>query len=297
MLEAWRAWGAGALERFRGMFAFALFDERTGSLVLARDQLGIKPLYYLHRDGSVVFASELKALAGVVGHELEIDLAHDRRVDALLLGPRPALRVQGRREAAAGHVGRVPPRRLARACTATGSIAEVAAEAAAGPPADLGAVIEDSVAAHLVADVPVSTFLSGGLDSSIVSVLAKRHNEAIDAYTITFRPEDQLREAMPDDAIYARKVAAQYGIDAARDRDRARRRRAAAAHDRHPRRADRRPRRDQHRADLRGRARRRSEGAAVGHGRRRALRRLPQAPRVRHRGALPAPAPGAAQPR
>jgi len=60
--------------------------------------------------------------------------------------------------------------------------------------------------------VPVSTFLSGGLDSSIVSVLAQRHNPGIDAYTITFRPEDQRREAMPDDAVYARKVAAQYGI-------------------------------------------------------------------------------------
>jgi len=92
------------------------------------------------------------------------------------------------------------------------SIADEASEAAEGEPIDLGPVIEDSVAAHLVADVPVSTFLSGGLDSSIVSVLAQRHNPGIDAYTITFRPEDQRREAMPDDAVYARKVAAQYGI-------------------------------------------------------------------------------------
>jgi len=212
VLEAWRVWGARALERFRGMFAFALFDERSGSLVLARDQLGIKPLYYLHRDGSVVFASELKALAGVVGHELEIDLATivssmlyywvpDQRcaykaVEKLQPGTWAEFRPDG-------------SRRVHRYWT----IADVAAEAAAGPPADLGPVIEDSVAAHLVADVPVSTFLSGGLDSSIVSVLAKRHNTAIDAYTITFRAEDQLREAMPDDAIFARKVAAHYGID------------------------------------------------------------------------------------
>ena len=82
----------------------------------------------------------------------------------------------------------------------------------AGRAADLGQVIEESVAAHLVADVPVSSFLSGGLDSSIVTVLAHRAAQEIDAYTITFRPEDQRLEAMPDDAVYARKVAARFGI-------------------------------------------------------------------------------------
>src|SRR6202035_3198067 len=61
VLEAWRAWGAEALRRFRGMFAFALADTATGELVLARDPLGIKPLYYLPRGDGVVFASELKA--------------------------------------------------------------------------------------------------------------------------------------------------------------------------------------------------------------------------------------------
>ena len=93
------------------------------------------------------------------------------------------------------------------------AIEEVAAEAAAGPPIELQPVIEESVAAHLVADVPVSSFLSGGLDSSIVSVLAKRINPELDAYTITFRPQDHRLEAMPDDAKYARKVATQFGIE------------------------------------------------------------------------------------
>src|SRR6185437_6998656 len=92
------------------------------------------------------------------------------------------------------------------------SVADVARDAAHGPAPDLGQVIEESVAAHLVADVPVSSFLSGGLDSSIITVLAHRAAQEIDAYTITFRPEDQRMEAMPDDAVYARKVAARYGI-------------------------------------------------------------------------------------
>jgi asparagine synthase (glutamine-hydrolysing) len=92
-------------------------------------------------------------------------------------------------------------------------VADVALEAASGPAADLRSVITDSVAAHLVADVPVSSFLSGGLDSSIVTVLAHQAAQGIDAYTIAFRPEDQRLEAMPDDAVYARKVAARYGIE------------------------------------------------------------------------------------
>jgi asparagine synthase (glutamine-hydrolysing) len=74
-------------------------------------------------------------------------------------------------------------------------------------------VIEESVDAHLVSDVPVSSFLSGGLDSSIVTVLAKQAESTVDAYTITFRPEDNRLEAMPEDAIYARKVAARFGIE------------------------------------------------------------------------------------
>ncbi|HKH88119.1 MAG TPA: asparagine synthase C-terminal domain-containing protein, partial [Acidimicrobiales bacterium] len=69
-----------------------------------------------------------------------------------------------------------------------------------------------SVAAHMVADVPISTFLSGGLDSSIITVLAARTQPDIDAYTIRFRPEDNLLEAMPDDAAFARKVASEFGI-------------------------------------------------------------------------------------
>ena len=73
VLEAWRLWGPGALRRFRGMFAFAVVDEASGDLVLARDPLGIKPLYYLPRGEGVLFASELKALVAAVGTELRIE--------------------------------------------------------------------------------------------------------------------------------------------------------------------------------------------------------------------------------
>ena len=73
VLEAWRYWGPKALARFRGMFAFALADTRTGELFLARDPLGIKPLFYLPRGDGALFASELKALTAAVGPELRIE--------------------------------------------------------------------------------------------------------------------------------------------------------------------------------------------------------------------------------
>jgi asparagine synthase (glutamine-hydrolysing) len=211
VLEAWRAWGPRALGRFRGMFAFALLDERTGELILARDPLGIKPLYYRLRDGGVVFASELKALVTAIGSELRVEPG--ALVASMLYYWLPEERC------AIDGVRKLPPGSWAL-CDPGGAVsvrhywrvADVAAEAAVGPPADLRAVIEESVAAHLVADVPLSSFLSGGLDSSIVTVLAHKADAAIDAYTIAFRPEDQRLEAMPDDAAFARKVAARYGI-------------------------------------------------------------------------------------
>jgi asparagine synthase (glutamine-hydrolysing) len=212
VLEAWRSWGPEALRRFRGMFAFALADTASGELVLARDPLGIKPLYYLPRGQGALFASELKALVTAVGSELRIE-------PGALVASMLYYWVPDQQCAVAG-VRKLPPGSWARLRPDGGisvqqywSIADIASEAAAGPAADLRQVIQESVAAHLVSDVPVSSFLSGGLDSSIVTVLAHQAGQGIDAYTITFRPEDQRLEAMPDDAIYARKVAGRFGID------------------------------------------------------------------------------------
>ena len=211
VLEAWRLWGAGALRRFRGMFAFALADEATGELVLARDPLGIKPLYYLPRGDGLLFASELKALVAAVGPELRIEPGALVASMLYYWVPEQFCAIEGVRKLPAGSWARIRPDGRLH-LEHYWRIAEVAEQAAGDPAPDLGRVIEDSVAAHLVADVPVSSFLSGGLDSSIITVLAHRAAQEIDAYTITFRPEDQRLEAMPDDAVYARKVAAQYGV-------------------------------------------------------------------------------------
>ncbi len=212
VLQAWRHWGPAALTRFRGMFAFALADTVRGELVLARDPLGIKPLLYLERGDGIVFASELKAITAALGSELRIEPGTLVASMLYYWVPEQRCAIQGARKLPAGSWARIRPGEKLEV-RSYWRVQDAAAEAAHQPRADLRAVMEESVKAHLVADVPVSSFLSGGLDSSIVTVLAHRDSSAVDAYTITFRPEDQKLEAMPDDAVYARKVARQFGID------------------------------------------------------------------------------------
>ena len=211
VLEAWRYWGPASLSRFRGMFAFALADEKTGELFLARDPLGIKPLFYLQRHEGVLFASELKALVSAVGPELRIEPGALVASMLYYWVPEQWCAVAGVRKLPGGSWARFSPDGRMY-LEHYWQVADVAQEAEGAAAPDLGRVIEESVAAHLVADVPVSSFLSGGLDSSIITVLAHRAAQEIDAYTITFRPEDQRLEAMPDDAVYARKVAARFGV-------------------------------------------------------------------------------------
>jgi asparagine synthase (glutamine-hydrolysing) len=212
LLETWRRWGFDCLSRLRGMFAFAIFDERTGELVLARDQLGIKPLFLAQINDRLVFASELKALAGHLGDRLQVD---DAALVASLLYywvPDTRCAYRGAEKLLPGSWLRAfPDGRVLRGRYY--SLKQVAEEAAESPMPDLNAVIEESTRCHLMADVPLATFLSGGLDSSYVTALAARRLPGITAYTIGFRGEDARFEAMPDDLRYARTVAARFGVD------------------------------------------------------------------------------------
>jgi asparagine synthase (glutamine-hydrolysing) len=213
LLEAWRRWGPGSLRRLRGMFAFALYDERQGTLTLARDHFGIKPLFWTATGGGLAFASELKGLRPLLGDRPPID--HTAVVASLMYYwiPEDHCVYEGVHKLPPGSWLQVGPdgrRRLERFFDPRAELAEPSGRQV--DVEELRRVLEDSVAAHLVADVPISTFLSGGLDSSLLTVLAAGRNPDIDCYTISFRPEDRRLEAMPDDLAYARKLAARHGI-------------------------------------------------------------------------------------
>jgi asparagine synthase (glutamine-hydrolysing) len=211
VLEAWRRWGPQALRRFRGMFAFAVHDAETGDLTLVRDPLGIKPLYVMARGDGVLFASELKAIVAAVGPELRIDPTGMVASALYYWLPQEFDAIQGVRKLSPGSYETFHVDGTSTAGTYW-SAADAASVATRGEAPDLAAVLEDSVAAHLIADVPVASFLSGGLDSSIVTALARRHSSGIEAYSIAFSEADNRVEAMPDDAKYARIMAEYLGI-------------------------------------------------------------------------------------
>jgi len=183
LLHGYEEWGIeGLLARLRGMFSFAIYDGRTAPArcLLARDRLGIKPLYYVPGQASLAFASEVKALvgSGVVPNQKNPEAL----TGLLLLGsvPAPATGIRGVQCLLPGHylVGD------------SGGIAihkYWAADAAPqGEPDALAGGLEDSVVRHLVSDVPVGVFLSGGVDSAALVALASRSQPSLATLTVVF---------------------------------------------------------------------------------------------------------------
>ncbi len=184
--------GETMLPRLRGMYALALWDERERRLLLARGPYGIKPLYFAVRDGYLRFASQIKALDAGGAIPDAVDPAG--LVGFLLWGsvPEPLTIRRGVRSIPSGHFvvvsdGEVgEPRALHRP-----------SPAGSGDATDVAGALDDSVRAHLVADVPVGIFLSAGLDSGLIVSLARRHlDEPPTTLTVTFEgfkgtPEDE----------------------------------------------------------------------------------------------------------
>lgn len=188
-------WGEDVVNHLRGMFGIAIWDTKDRSLFLARDQFGIKPLFYATTEAGTVFSSEKKAILEMA-EELNLDLSLDRRaiehyVD-LQYVPEPESLHKG-------------IRRLESGCTATitpgGELVEKryftprfpVKSVPKGKEQDLfdriARVLEDSVEKHMRADVTVGSFLSGGIDSTAIATLAKRHNPNLLTFTTGFERE------------------------------------------------------------------------------------------------------------
>ena len=186
LLHGWEEWGEGVLERVRGMFAFAIWDGRKRALALARDPMGIKPLFlWWSGGGRLAFASELKAFLGLAGFSPRPDLVALRQfLEFSFVPDLERTSLEGVRKLPPGHVltvtaedvaaGRRPqprpyftPPRVERREEGEWSLDARADR--------LHATMSEVVRQHLVADVPVGLLLSGGLDSSVVAALiAKR---------------------------------------------------------------------------------------------------------------------------
>jgi asparagine synthase (glutamine-hydrolysing) len=197
LLQGYRMWGEGVVQRARGMFAFGLWDEARQTLLLARDRLGVKPVYYYQHAERFLFASELRALleSGLVPRELDAT-----GLDSFLkfgAVQEPATMIRGIRLLPAGHLLRWSAKGVAVerywSLPAEPIAANGSASARERHIGDVRQALTDSVRMRLVSDVPLGVFLSGGLDSSVVAALAAQSGGQTHTFTIDFR-ETQFAE-------------------------------------------------------------------------------------------------------
>jgi asparagine synthase (glutamine-hydrolysing) len=178
LLAAYAEWGEQCLDRLRGMFAFAVWDAQEQSLFFARDPFGIKPLYYAHAGATLLFASELNAIAASGAVEMKLDPAALNSALSYLAVPAPRTIYKGLRslrpgECATYQTGKLVVRSYWTFLDAANAEVEVC-HTRGRFTAALRMRLEDSIRAHSLADVPVGAFLSGGLDSSAIVALMQR---------------------------------------------------------------------------------------------------------------------------
>ncbi|NQV69337.1 MAG: asparagine synthase (glutamine-hydrolyzing) [Pseudohongiella sp.] len=214
LLAAYDAWGTDCLSHLNGMFAFALYDARRQTVFLARDRAGEKPLFYRLAQGSLHFASELKALLA--------DPSLPRRINQEALDCYLSMGfVPGERCILQGY-NKLPPAHALEFDLQTGTakvwrywqLPNLTEEATTGQVDELGlldeleALLEDSVRRQLVADVPVGVLLSGGVDSSLITAMAVRSSSQVKTFTIGFPDHGAL-----DETEHARLIARHFGTE------------------------------------------------------------------------------------
>jgi asparagine synthase (glutamine-hydrolysing) len=211
LLAAWERWGKGCLARLRGMFAFAIWDAETETLFLARDPFGIKPLYYRNDGDRLLFASELNALIAAGAFQAEVDPFSVSDYLAWFAVPAPwtiysriftlqpgdlAVFRGDRLEISHAWSFRAVPEDI-RPCASRGEFTR-----------ELRGRLEDTIQAHIAADVPVGAFLSGGLDSAaIVGLMSRATSGRLRTFSLGFE------ETGYSEAAAAEATARHFGTD------------------------------------------------------------------------------------
>jgi asparagine synthase (glutamine-hydrolysing) len=214
ILKAYGKWGARCLDHFRGMFAFAIWDAREQELFLARDRFGEKPLYYFHRDGLFLFASEVRSLlqTGLVARELdEAGLMEYLRYGSL---SDPDTLIRGIRSLSPAYClllkeGEATLRKYWDLNSAERDLAAPRPVRHIGPEtiAELRTQLEDAILLRTVSDVPVGVFLSGGIDSSSLVALLSRKYPSLSTFSVVFNESDY------SEAEYSRSISTRFGTD------------------------------------------------------------------------------------
>jgi len=210
LLAAVEEWGLDAVSRLEGMFAAGLWDAAANRLVLLRDRLGIKPLYYAEGDGFIAFASEVRALiaSGLVAPAL--DQASLWHYLGYQTAPTPATLLKDIRMLEPGHTlvvghdARATPRRYWDLLERSAGQPDVSVSGARDR---VGQLLHDAVTSHLVSDVPVGVFLSSGIDSG--ALVSSLRSAGAEPRTFTIA----LTDATYDESALARQVASHFGTE------------------------------------------------------------------------------------
>jgi asparagine synthase (glutamine-hydrolysing) len=214
ILAAYRIWGEQCLDRFRGMFAFGLWDAARAELLLARDPMGIKPLYYSAAGKRFVFASEVRTIlrSGFVVPKIDLNGV----LSYLAFGSvyEPWTIVEGVSAVPPGHVitlknGIVSAREYWNPLKAaeTSDYRDLHAANGNRSATQLPEILRDAVLSHLVSDVPVGVFLSGGIDSSSLVAILNQAGVRPTTYSLSFREKEF------DESRYSRAVASQFNTE------------------------------------------------------------------------------------
>jgi asparagine synthase (glutamine-hydrolysing) len=208
IVHGYEAWGEGVFTRLRGMFGLGIWDAKTRTLLIGRDRPGIKPLYYSEAGGRLFFGSEAKCVLANPEVDRQLDLSALDHYLAYLYTPRDRSIFRGVRKLLPGHYlkvhdGQVDVQRYWQLpTTPAASMSERDALD------ELERTLGDAVSSHMISDVPLGAFLSGGIDSSVVVALMSRaSNRPVKTFAIGF--EEQAFNELP----YARRVADHLATD------------------------------------------------------------------------------------
>ena len=228
LLAAWAEWGEDSLNRLNGMFAFALWDDKEQTLFLVRDRVGIKPLYYAQcqkpdRQGGqptqgapFVFASEIKSIlaSGLIKAELDPEALH--QFLTFLWAPDPNTLFREIKTVPPGHLVAWRNNELTVRQWWDISFDQIEeGRSEAWWQEQVLETLDRVVKLEMVADVPLGSFLSGGVDSSSIVAMMKRHSNGrpIGTYTIGIEAEDLRYDIIPDDVEWARRVNQELKTD------------------------------------------------------------------------------------
>jgi asparagine synthase (glutamine-hydrolysing) len=222
LLNAWAEWGTDCLDRLNGMFAFALWDDRERALYLVRDRVGIKPLYYFCGQdarapgATLAFASEIKSIlaSGLIKPELDHEALH--QFLTFLWAPDPNTLFKDIKTVRPGHFVKVVGGEVTEHQWWDISFDEIEeGKDEAWWQERVLETLDRVVKLEMVADVPLGSFLSGGVDSSSIVAMMKQHSNGrpVGTYAIGIEAEDLRYDIIPDDVAWARRVNQQLATD------------------------------------------------------------------------------------